>query len=365
MPGYSPHTDSFSVKLSVIIPFSYREGDKQCLDRLRNTLACFRGRQGLEVVLFDTSPKRNSQSVKTVASVPGVRYFHQSQHSVFSPGKTRNLAVEKARGDYLFFCDADLLCPESLVEALLDYCNRLAATGSQAFAMFPCLYLSEKTTNAILTGQQPDYPLYRESYLKGELQHVDGIAVASSCLLFERQWFYKTGGFRGEFAGHGCEDFDLIHRLAAYYPAGVLPDDYSLDQKAQFPGDYQGFRRYFSYYSLPHLFEGHFLLHQWHKRPLTRLYHRRRKDNEALFADILNKPLPACAGVKSFASTKALPDYRPWIVTLIEQHGLDPDHYPGLFRWKQGVVRPSGTWQRKLRKLLLNPKQFFRDMRLR
>ena len=356
--------NSKSLTISVIIPFCYRKGDSFCIVRLQNTIECFKGLDNVEVVIFDTSVNRErylSCLEKFVNS--NIKYFYNPEHSIFSPGKTRNSAVEKAQGDYIFFCDADLLCPISFVELLLNFCNKLAEIGPQAFAMFPCLYLSEKTTLSIISGQKPDYSFYHESYLKGELEYVDGIAVASSCLLIKRQWFYKIGAFRELFLGHGYEDFDLIHRLAAYYPAGKLPEDYTLDDKQQFPANYRGFRRYFSYYSLPHLLESNFMLHQWHNRPLTHSYHRRRKNNEAIFANILNElSLTAIDGIIPFDSKNTLPEYQQWIVSLMQKYSLDKELHPGIFKWKQGVVRPAGTWQRKLRKLILNPQKFIRDM---
>lgn len=350
--------------LSVIIPFSYRNGDSHCLNRLNNVLNCFKDREDIEVILFDTSPTRHKGSVSLITSMQSVKYFHVPQGEVFSAGQTRNKAVQKANGQYLFFCDADLMCSDQVVDELLQQTVALIQLGSQAFAMFPCLYLSEKVTGGILEGAQPDYQKYRRSYFKGELNCVDGIAVASSCLLVEREWFIKIGGFRSEFAGHGCDDFELIHRLAAYFPIGRLADDYALDWKHQFPAEYRGFRRYYSYYALPHLFAGHFLLHQWHPRPLARLYHRRRKTNEQLFSDILNnQTLPACDGIAPFASNRPLPDFREWILAQMQQHNLDVGEYPGLFHWQEGVSKSSGGFRRKLRKLILKPGQFFKDMR--
>ncbi|OED44256.1 hypothetical protein ACH42_08070 [Endozoicomonas sp. (ex Bugula neritina AB1)] len=229
--------------------------------------------------------------------------------------------------------------------------------------MFPCFYLSQKATLDVFSGQLPDYSQYWQSYFQGLLDHVDGIAVASSCLLVEREWFLRISGFKPDFSGHGYEDFELIHRLAAYYPLGMLPDDYAVDDKHQFPADYVGFRRFYSYYALPHLFSGHFLLHQWHKRPLANKYHRLRQGNEELFANILSsKSLPICDGIQPFGTKRKLPGYREWIMTLMQDNGYDLQQYPGLFHWQEGVSRPSGNWQRKLRKLVLKPRQFFRDM---
>ncbi len=349
--------------ISVIIPFSYRKGDKACLQRLFNTVACFEEQPDLELVIFDVSRLQRTELVSELKCLSYVKYYHQPQRGVFSPGAIRNLAVEKACGGYLFFCDADLLCSRSFVASLTEHQTQLAIEGLHAFAMFPCLYLSEKATGRILDGCKPDYNLYWQSYLSGELENVDGIALASSCLLVNREWFEKIGCFRREFSGHGCEDFELIHRLSSYYPIGKKPFDYEVDEKHQFPGHYKGFRQYYSFYALPHFLNKCFLVHQWHKRPLARLYHRKRRLNEAFFTRLLvsdNSHL--CDGIEPWSSRQKIPDFSDWILSLMKEAGLNVKHYPGLFSWKEGVYRSPGGFKRKLRKLILKPVQFFKDM---
>lgn len=236
--------------------------------------------------------------------------------------------------------------------------------------MFPCLYLNKKTTSSILNGSQPDYPSYLQSYLKGYLEHVDGIAVASSCLLVNKHWFLGIGGFRSEFAGYGCEDLELIHRLAAYFPIGKKPDDYLMDLKVKFPGSYHGFRRYYSYYSLPHLFENRFLLHQWHSRPVNK-YYKQRAQNEQFQQQFMSTVdvSDGCSvnakqcdlnQLKVWHSDQKLPEWQEFIQTLLVSHGLPFDEYCGLFRLRKGVREKGGTI-RKLKKLLRNPHLFIND----
>ncbi len=332
--------------ISVIIPFCYRKGDRHCLTRLQNAVSCFAGKQGaegkIEIVVYDTTPGSPMGRVNTVSERPGVRYFHRPESGVFRPGRTRNLAVEQAKGQYLFFFDADLLCSDGFVSSLLAEKSRLEEIGAEAFAMFPCLYLSQKTTGNILAGKAPSFSEYLRSFLRGELTQVDGIAVVSSCLLVNRQWFLDIGRFNCSFSGHGYEDFELIHRLAAYYPVGKLPEDYKRDVKSPFPANYQGFRRYLSFYSLPYLFTGNYLLHQWHSRPLARPYHKQRKVNEKTFSGLLAASrLPVVNGIKPFASEHELPDFQQWILSCMEIYGYNASDFPGLFRWREGVKRPT------------------------
>jgi len=241
----------------------------------------------------------------------------------------------------------------------IEECDGIALN---TFKMYPCLYLTKEETERF----DGDFQGCLESFLRGENHRVEGIALASSCLLMNREWFLQLGGFDERFVGHGGEDLELIDRLTRHYPIGPRPDDYALNIKAQHPGDYQGFRRYFSYYALPHLFAGRFLVHQWHPRPLTHPYHRRRAGNDAMLEQMLALPddqRPPLRGpvVPNPALGGVLPDFREWMIGLQEAAGYPVADYPGLLRWQEGVTRRRPLW-RKIRKLYLNPVAFFRDM---
>lgn len=280
--------------------------------------------------------------------------------NIFSPAKARNNSVLKANGKVIFFMDCDLLC-NPVLKTEISQSLRLHESNI-TFEMYPCLYLTKEETERF----DGDFQGCLESFLRGENHRVEGIALASSCLLLNREWFLQLGGFDEQFVGHGGEDLELIDRLTRHYPIGPRPDDYGLNIKAQHPGDYQGFRRYFSYYALPHLFAGRFLVHQWHPRPLTHPYHKRRAGNDQLLEQMLSRsesergplkgPIVPCNDLNG-----ELPDFREWMIRLQEEAGYPIRDYPGLLRWQDGIGPKRPLW-RKLRKLYLNPRAFFRDM---
>ncbi|MDY8626123.1 galactosyltransferase-related protein [Escherichia coli] len=277
---------------------------------------------------------------------------------IFSPGQIRNRATEYSSNRYIFFVDVDLYMAEQNWGLLLQRLKNLESLGLTAFEMYPCLYLTKEETERF----DGDFQGCLESFLRGENHRVEGIALASSCLLLNREWFLQLGGFDERFVGHGGEDLELIDRLCQHYPIGPRPADYGLNIKAQHPGDYQGFRRYFSYYALPHLFAGRFLVHQWHPRPLTHPYHKRRAGNDALLEQMLANPGPLKGPVIPCNDLNGeLPDFREWMIRLQEEAGYPVSEYPGLLRWKDGVTVKRPLW-RKMRKLYLNPKAFFKDM---
>lgn len=287
---------------------------------------------------------------------------HHPAYNIYAPGRARNNAVLKSRSEFIFFVDADLICSPVLVNSLNEPYLVNNPEQKTVFEMYPCLYLTKEETERF----DGDFQGCLESFLRGENHRVEGIALASSCLLMNREWFLQLGGFDERFVGHGGEDLELIDRLTRHYPIGPRPDDYALNIKAQHPGDYQGFRRYFSYYALPHLFAGRFLVHQWHPRPLTHPYHRRRAGNDAMLEQMLSRseaergplkgPVVPCNDLNG-----ELPDFREWMIRLQEEAGYPVSDYPGLLRWQDGITLKRPLW-RKVRKLYLNPRAFFRDM---
>ena len=70
-------------EISVIVPFKYRKGDPACLIRLSRAISCFANRNGVEVVVYDTSSLSISKRVQKNINFPGIRYFHCSESSVF------------------------------------------------------------------------------------------------------------------------------------------------------------------------------------------------------------------------------------------------------------------------------------------
>ncbi len=346
--------------LSVITPFHFQQNGRGSLDSAVKRLeACLQSLfiAGNLDILIPTN-QRN-----LLAGQLDARILEDSQpFPIYSPGLARSHGIEHSTARTLFIMDADLLCSPQLAKQLPERSQLYAHAGLPSFEMYPCLYLTKEETERF----DGDFQGCLESFLRGENHRVEGIALASSCLLMNREWFLQLGGFDEQFVGHGGEDLELIDRLTRHYPIGPRPDDYALNIKAQHPGDYQGFRRYFSYYALPHLFAGRFLVHQWHPRPLTHPYHKRRAGNDQLLEQMLARseaewgplkgPVVPCNNLGG-----ELPDFREWMIRLQEEAGYPVQEYPGLLCWQDGIKPKRPLW-RKLRKLYLNPRAFFRDM---
>ncbi|MFM4997216.1 galactosyltransferase-related protein [Aeromonas sanarellii] len=349
-----------SQSMSIIIPFYFEMNGRGTLkEAIKRLMSCIKSLEiapHIDVVI-------TTNQINLLSSLHNVTVLDDSQYfSIYSPGTSRNYAITHTSEKIVFIMDSDLIGTPMLSEQLHDRCITCDVAGFTAFEMYPCLYLTKEETERF----DGDFQGCLESFLRGENHRVEGIALASSCLLMNREWFLQLGGFDERFVGHGGEDLELIDRLTRHYPIGPRPDDYALNIKAQHPGDYQGFRRYFSYYALPHLFAGRFLVHQWHPRPLTHPYHRRRAGNDAMLEQMLSRseaergplkgPVVPCNDLNG-----ELPDFREWMIRLQEEAGYPVSDYPGLLRWQDGIMLKRPLW-RKVRKLYLNPRAFFRDM---
>lgn len=339
--------------LTVIIPFAQRKFDSHSLWRLNNAVRCF-GTQ-VDVLVYDTSATSNHAGLQAVLQSFNTQYVHEPKTGLFSPGAVRNQAVRHVSSEYLLFFDADHLCDKKFVNGLPQKVEQLKRLGESAFFMFPFLYLTKQATLKF----SGDFSGCLASYLAGENHIVEAIALSTCCLLLSRQHFLRLGGFDESYRGHGCEDFDLVHKLCTFSQKIQRPKNYYSDVKQRFPANYEGFRRYFSYYALPHLFAGEFVLHQWHPRP-PNAYHKQRAHNEAMLQQ----------NMRQFDCTQTIchplldpPSMVDFINATGSQYGYAPEQMIGLFRWRQGVV-DQNVLTRKLKKFLRNPAQFVKDIKV-
>jgi predicted glycosyltransferase involved in capsule biosynthesis len=322
----------------------------------------------VECVVVDSgSPARFAREIARLCERPRcTRVVDPEPRQPFAPGQTRNLGARAARGEHMLFYDVDLCAGADFVDRVTAW--TAAARPAVEFLMIPCLYLTRAATEAIgFDGRPVDLRAHVRSLLAGESRLVDHLSISTSTVVVARDHFLRLGGFRPEYAGHGSEDFDLLHRLASCWPIGGRPADYYLDRRTRFPGDYAGFRAYLARYGLGHLFDGLYTAHLWHPRPLRRRYFGQRSRNEPLLQE----------SMRSHDAAPAQPPLpRPWdgdapevpplgehIAALLRAHGLDPDVDVGLFRWRPGVRAPAGATRAKLRKLLLRPRDFLTDSR--
>ncbi|WP_319016599.1 galactosyltransferase-related protein [Desulfoluna spongiiphila] len=352
--------------LSVIVPYAYRKGDSDSPVRLRRALSCFAHGPRCEVILLEAGSSLPLELDDLLGELESARYVRVPPQKVFSPGMSRNQAVAASSGEWLLFWDADLVARPEFMDTIPGFLATLSRIGPHAFCMFPCLWLTPSGTN-VYSHDDVDY---LRSFMTGHNHLVDGVALSTCCLLVSRAHFDALGGFDERFSGHGGEDFDLVHRLACHYSAGPRPDDYYVNEKSFFAGNYLGFRSYFARYSLGHLLAGHCVLHQWHKRPVN-TYTRKHQGNDDLLYQSMRE---YDARLSAFKKKTGLHDitsgdvwasqpYSDAVKVIQQDYGWPVKTFPGLFEYAEGV-RVRGRGVRKLKKLFREPGKFMSDSRV-
>ena len=182
------------MSVSVVVPVFNGEAElEQCLSALRNS-----GVAPLEIIVVDDGSTDRS---KEVATRHGARVLSTGGRS--GPARARNLGAHDAKGDVLFFLDADVV-------AQADAVGRVRA----AFA--------EDLTLDALIGSYDDDPAERDflSQYKNLMHcfvhqtgHEQASTFWSGCGAIRRDVFLAHSGFDESYARPAIEDIELGYRL--------------------------------------------------------------------------------------------------------------------------------------------------------
>jgi len=188
------------VDLSVIIP-TYKR--KESLFRLLGALVSQK-QIVLEIIVIDQNPSGFFSDYE-------LQILHQSRHIIQeSPNVSaaRNRGAELASSDLIVFVDDDLVPEDGFCHELLLICRNYPVV--KAFA--PLVFSYE------------DKSLLKANFSKRYIESSDDIngvhlieETISACLIFDKQYFYDTGGFDPilfAYAG-STEDQELFKRMKA------------------------------------------------------------------------------------------------------------------------------------------------------
>ena len=361
------------IVLSVIIPIKISHFNSFIYSRLEVFIEYFDRSPKIEYVIVDsTKIHRYSKSIEEkINSIENTIYVNVDIEEPYSSAKARNSGSSVANGKYLIFYDIDLIAKKNYFLEVLADTESLSKIGNKAFTIYPCLYLTKNYTNYLernfdtrdLTDLSSELMTARSECLSGIKNKVLYPAINTSTILVDRKHFINVGGYDEDFSGHGYEDFFLIHVLSYYYSLSIKDKSYFRDDKTDYPGLYIGFRQYFSYYSLENLFKGRFTAHLYHDRNRQRVYYTKRDTNSTIFQSKLRK-----FGISSDNEDYIIyENYQEFISKIILKHGFSREDTKGLYRPLLSNDFNSRLYRlyRKSRKLLLNPRQFFIDIRFR
>ena len=346
--------------ISFVIPVYYKNRNHYIYKRARYLVEIF-GVQypHIEVIIVDSSKvKKLNSAYSNVKIIP-----HQLKTNIYSPAIARNIGVENVSKKYIIFFDVDIDFHQNFLQLLVKEVNNVLETNKKSFLMLPCLYLSEYGTEKWINSQDKlkTLYLYRESYLKGEIEFVLRLALNTSLIVLSTSLFYKVGKFQENFYGHGGEDFEFLHRLVSYSPHSMKEEDYYSNVVEQFPAHYIGFRKYMAIYALEYFFTDLLTVHKWHERSLGNIFYMKKNKNYKLLIEMmkLHDNNPKVYNYIWQNTSKPI-ELALFINELQVQYGYDPLTYKGMFQFKKNVKLKS-SFGAKIRKLFLQPRMFFKD----
>ncbi|MGQ0484140.1 MAG: glycosyltransferase [Hyphomicrobiales bacterium] len=265
---------------------------------LRLTPAIFEGRKRIaailaavprdvfEIVIVDygTPPKQRLGLLKLLRG-KGVRLVRaRSAAEAFSIADARNLGAQAATAPVVMFHDVDFLATPVTYRAIAAaIAARDIAHNARDFFMVPVAFLNRAGTRRYLAFHGRDDEVLDRWATAAGLETdaaVDFVSHASSCLVVNRHHYLAVGGHDISFKGHGAEDYELYHRLAAFDPPAIRPPDYYDDVRDIHSG--RGFRAAFAAHAIAMPEAGPYLVHLHHPKRAMPDYYRNGRRNFAI-----------------------------------------------------------------------------------
>jgi glycosyltransferase involved in cell wall biosynthesis len=181
-------------RVSVIVPACNAASDlPHCLEALRRERA-----GGFEIIVVDDA---STDDTARIAESMDARVFRRERNA--GPSAARNLGARHARGEYLFFVDADVVVQEGAVSRVRGFLDRNPAVS----AVFGS-YDAQPRAKGLITQ-------YRNLLHHFVHQHGrrDATTFWSGCGAIRRSVFLETGGFDEVSFPRSIEDIELGYRL--------------------------------------------------------------------------------------------------------------------------------------------------------
>jgi glycosyltransferase involved in cell wall biosynthesis len=181
--------------ISIIIP-TYNASNfmPNLLDSIFNNKV-----EDMEVIIVDDCSK--DDTLKIVKNYP-VKVIELKKNG--GPARARNIGVEAARGDIIFFLDSDVIVMDGTVKEVENY---FKDNPSAQCVIGVC------ATEPLNKGFVPTYmAMFEYIHLVDTDDHKVSV-FAPRCGAIKKDFFRKVGGYDESYKGADVEDFELARRI--------------------------------------------------------------------------------------------------------------------------------------------------------
>ncbi|WP_162009475.1 capsular biosynthesis protein [Labrenzia sp. CE80] len=224
------------------------------------------------VVDYGTGPGRADELKALAEKTKTALLCVETEDQPFSIGHARDLGTQHAQTPLVMFHDIDFLISPGNYNRILDEV-RLRSMPENAYSFFalPGTYLTKEFTEKYLTlfsagdAEFADVLLH-DGVMRADNSICDNHTYAISAIVASRYHLLAIGGHDRSFAGHGAEDFELMHRLSSYALKAPRTHQYYTNTRKNSIQRYEGFRAYFALYGIDLFQRGLQVAHLWHPR---------------------------------------------------------------------------------------------------
>jgi len=186
--------------ISIVIPYFKDIQINNCIFKLLNEYNKLQKNKKklYEIIIINDGSKK----LKNFSNNSIIKIINKSKN--VGVGKTRNIGLKIAKKKYVLFLDSDVIVSNNFFKKLLKLINN---TKKKIFYFTPSFVAANKN------------PTFYHRYLAGTwfINHTKDFkskeVISSFCLLAEKKYLLKIGGFSDKFKKAGGEEFELISRI--------------------------------------------------------------------------------------------------------------------------------------------------------
>jgi len=139
--------------------------------------------------------EQDSEEKLDVSNFKNVKKIFIQNNETFNKGLGYNTGVDKCTGEYLFFCDCDIILPE------LFFINAMEKlkTCDVVDPYYNIFFYDENSTNLLIDSNYINFN-------KLDKHNVASNVISGGAFMINKNVFLEVGGFDGDCVGYGHED---------------------------------------------------------------------------------------------------------------------------------------------------------------